>query len=42
MHSWSDRKRKIFKPEYIRKAWQRLHQQNWLTVSALGSMKKSA
>ncbi|MBF1988164.1 hypothetical protein [Fischerella thermalis] len=34
------RKCKIFKQEHIRKAWQRLHQQNWLTVSALDSMKK--
>ncbi|QIR41828.1 macro domain-containing protein (plasmid) [Tolypothrix sp. PCC 7910] len=41
VHSWSDacgnlteRKRKIFKPEHIRKAWQRLYQQNWLTSKA--------
>lgn len=25
-----DRKRKLFKPEHIRKAWQRLHDQGWL------------
>ncbi len=33
VHEWSDRKRKMFKPEHIRKAWQRLHQQNWLTAN---------
>ncbi len=32
VHEWSDRKRKIFKPEHIRKAWLRLHQQDWLTA----------
>jgi len=31
VHEWSDRKRQLFKPEHIRKAWQRLHEQNWLT-----------
>ncbi|MDJ0615460.1 MAG: macro domain-containing protein [Calothrix sp. MO_192.B10] len=31
VHQWSDRKRKIFQPEHIRKAWQRLQEQNWLT-----------
>lgn len=30
VHGWSERKRKLFKPEHIRKAWQRLHEQNWL------------
>jgi O-acetyl-ADP-ribose deacetylase (regulator of RNase III) len=34
VHEWSDRKRKLFKPEHIRKAWQRLHEQNWLALSA--------
>jgi O-acetyl-ADP-ribose deacetylase (regulator of RNase III) len=29
VHEWSDRKRKLFKPEHIRKAWQRLHEQGW-------------
>lgn len=41
VHEWSDacgnpfgvRKRQLFKPEHIRKAWQRLHEQNWLTPS---------
>ena len=32
VHSWTDRKRNIFKPAHIRKAWQRLEQQNWLGV----------
>ena len=31
VHEWSDRKRRIFKPEHIRKAWQRLENQNWFT-----------
>lgn len=30
VHEWSERKRKIFKEGHIRKAWQRLHEQNWL------------
>ncbi|MEH2468439.1 hypothetical protein [Nostoc sp.] len=33
VHKWSDRKRKLFKPEHIRKAWQRLGEQNWLPSS---------
>lgn len=32
VHNWSDRKRQLFKPEHIRKAWQRLHTQGWLTA----------
>jgi hypothetical protein len=28
VYSWSDRKRTIFKPQHIRKTWQRLEQQN--------------
>ena len=32
VHEWSDRKRKLFKPEHIRKAWQRLEEQNWLNT----------
>lgn len=31
VHRWSDRKHELFRPEHIRKAWQRLHKQNWLT-----------
>ncbi len=34
VQEWSDRKRNLFKPEHIRKAWQRLHEQNWLALSA--------
>jgi O-acetyl-ADP-ribose deacetylase (regulator of RNase III) len=30
VHEWSDRKRKIFKPEHISRAWQRLQEGNWL------------
>ena len=30
VHEWSERKRKIFKEGHIRKAWQRLNDQNWL------------
>ncbi len=30
VHLWSERKRQLFKPTHIRKAWQRLHEQNWL------------
>jgi O-acetyl-ADP-ribose deacetylase (regulator of RNase III) len=33
VHGWSDRKRNLFKPEHIRKAWQRLQEQNWLGSS---------
>ncbi|MEH2258757.1 hypothetical protein [Nostoc sp.] len=32
VNEWSDRKRKLFKPEHIRKAWQRLYEQNWLNI----------
>ncbi|MBV9387482.1 MAG: macro domain-containing protein [Chroococcidiopsidaceae cyanobacterium CP_BM_ER_R8_30] len=31
VHRWSERKHKLFKPEHISKAWQRLHDENWLT-----------
>lgn len=27
---WSIRKRDLFKPQHIRKAWQRLREENWL------------
>ena len=35
VHKWSPRKRKLLKPEHLRKAWERLKKQNWeaLTVS---------
>ena len=29
VHEWNTRKRDLFKPQHIHKAWQRLHQQNW-------------
>ncbi|MBW4666301.1 MAG: macro domain-containing protein [Cyanomargarita calcarea GSE-NOS-MK-12-04C] len=32
IHEWSDRKRNLFKPQHIRKAWQRLYDHNWLTL----------
>ena len=35
IHSWSERKRKLFKPQHIRKAWLRLHDQNWLTPASV-------
>jgi O-acetyl-ADP-ribose deacetylase (regulator of RNase III) len=31
IHSWSERKRNLLKPQHIHKAWQRLHDQSWLT-----------
>ena len=35
VQNWSPRKRKLLKPEHLRKAWERLKEQNWeiLTVS---------
>lgn len=30
VHRWNDRKRKMFKPEHIQIAWNRLHEQGWL------------
>ena len=33
VHKWSERKRQLFKPAHIRKAWQRLHEQNWLATA---------
>jgi O-acetyl-ADP-ribose deacetylase (regulator of RNase III) len=35
VHEWSERKRNLFKPQHIRKAWQRLHEQNWLTATEM-------
>ena len=34
VHAWSVRKRENFKPEHIRKAWDRLHDQGWLPAPA--------
>lgn len=33
VHKWSPRKRKLLKPEHLRKAWQRLKEQNWEALS---------
>jgi O-acetyl-ADP-ribose deacetylase (regulator of RNase III) len=30
VQAWSDRKRNLFKPQHLRKAWQRLKDQGWL------------
>lgn len=30
IHNWSERKRKLFKPEHIRAAWSRLQEAGWL------------
>jgi O-acetyl-ADP-ribose deacetylase (regulator of RNase III) len=32
VHAWSDRKRQLFKPNHLRKAWQQLYEQDWLAV----------
>ena len=34
VHEWNERKRNLFKPQHIRKAWQRLEEQNWLPFSS--------
>lgn len=31
---WNNRKRKLFKPSHLQKAWERLKQQNWLSNSS--------
>ncbi len=33
VHEWNKRKLHLFKPQHIRKAWQRLQEQNWLGVT---------
>src|SRR5207245_713660 len=33
VHEWSARKRQSFKPEHIRTAWQRLHEEEWLPAA---------
>jgi O-acetyl-ADP-ribose deacetylase (regulator of RNase III) len=35
VHEWSEHKRVTFRPEHIRTAWERLHQNGWLTVDKL-------
>jgi len=32
IHHWADRKKKLFKPDHIRIAWERLQKQGWLNV----------
>ncbi len=32
VHSWSHRKRERFRPDHIRKAWQRLNDEGWLAM----------
>lgn len=32
VQQWSDRKRKLFKAEHLKKAWQRLKEQGWLSL----------
>jgi len=36
VHAWSDRKRKLFKPAHIQKAWQRLRSEGWIGDSTVG------
>jgi len=31
VHAWNERKRRMFKPDHIRIAWQRLQEQGWLS-----------
>lgn len=33
VHRWNDRKRAMFRPEHIRVAWERLHDQGWLPAA---------
>lgn len=33
VHAWSDRKRQLFKPNHLRKAWQRLKEQDWFVAA---------
>ena len=32
VHQWNDRKRRLLKPEHLKLAWQRLHDQGWVAV----------
>jgi O-acetyl-ADP-ribose deacetylase (regulator of RNase III) len=32
LYAWKDRKRRAFRPEHVRKAWQRLSTENWLVI----------
>jgi len=33
VRNWNDRKRRLLKPEHLKLAWQRLHDQEWTTVT---------
>jgi len=33
VHAWNPRKEELFKPEHVRKAWERLFEENWLSAS---------
>jgi hypothetical protein len=39
IQEWSNRKRTLFKPEHIRKAWQRLQDEKWLSTINLKTME---
>ncbi len=41
MQQWNERKRKLFKPSHLQKAWERLKQPNWLSnISATNGFAK--
>lgn len=37
VQEWNERKRNLFKPQHIRKAWQRLQEQNWLNSNQVNA-----
>ena len=42
VQEWNERKRKLFKPSHLNKAWERLKQQNWfVNISATNNLQKS-
>jgi hypothetical protein len=45
VQKWNERKRKLFKPSHLQKAWKRLKEQGWLgnpsATSSSGEIKKS-
>jgi O-acetyl-ADP-ribose deacetylase (regulator of RNase III) len=41
VHAWSVRKARTFKPAHIRKAWERLHTQGWLSESVFAAERTS-
>lgn len=32
VHGWNARKRRLLEPEHLKLAWQRLHDQGWVTA----------